>query len=242
MIPAFSPLYQQIKELLLASLQVGEWEPGSVIPSEIELAGRYKVSQGTVRKAVDELASEKLLVRRQGVGTFVATHNEQNVQYRFLKLMPDAQESFKSGAAERKIIGCKQILASDSVANALGLKFADAVLNIQRVLSFSGVATILEDIWLPAHTFMGLSASRINEYQGPLYAFFETAFGVKMLRAEERIKAVLPSLEQAALLEISTTTALLSVQRIAYTYNNKPMEFRQGLYLTLDCHYKNELS
>src|SRR5215216_2773816 len=86
--PAFSPLYQQIKALITRSLQAGEWRPGEAIPSEIELAARFKVSQGTVRKAIDELAAENLLVRRQGKGTFVATHAEEHVQYRFLRLMP----------------------------------------------------------------------------------------------------------------------------------------------------------
>ena len=87
--PAFSPLYQQIKGLILQSLQAGEWRPGELIPSEMELAARFKVSQGTVRKAIDELAAENLVMRRQGKGTFVATHSAQQVQYRFLKLHPD---------------------------------------------------------------------------------------------------------------------------------------------------------
>src|SRR5213076_2449505 len=78
--PTFSPLYQQIKALITQSLQSGEWKPGDMIPSEMDLAARYKVSQGTVRKAIDELAAENLVVRRQGKGTFVATHAEQHVQ------------------------------------------------------------------------------------------------------------------------------------------------------------------
>ena len=87
--PTFSPLYQQIKGLITQSLESGEWKPGEIIPSEVELAGRYKVSQGTVRKAIDELAAENLLVRRQGKGTFVATHNEERAQFRFLRLLAD---------------------------------------------------------------------------------------------------------------------------------------------------------
>ena len=88
--PAFSPLYSKIKALILQSLQSGEWKPGEAIPSEMDLASRYRVSQGTVRKAIDELASDHLVVRRQGKGTFVATHVEQHVQFRFLKLVPDS--------------------------------------------------------------------------------------------------------------------------------------------------------
>ncbi len=102
--PAFSPLYQQIKVLILQSLQAGEWKPSTAIPSEMELAARFKVSQGTVRKAIDELASENLLVRRQGKGTFVATHAERQIQYRFLKLIPDNGDPSSEGPAQRQII------------------------------------------------------------------------------------------------------------------------------------------
>jgi len=241
-IPSFSPLYQQIKELLLKSLQQGEWQPGEVIPSEIELAERFQVSQGTVRKAIDELANENLLMRRQGVGTFVATHSEERVQYRFLKLMPDSKDTLTKGSSERQIISCKQTLANEEVANALGVNKKDEVLYLRRVLSFSGIATILEDIWLPGHSFKGLTSDRLSAYKGPMYAFFETAFGVKMVRAQEKIKAILPDPVQAQLLAVSTSTPVLSVERIALTYNNNPMEFRKGLYLTLDCHYRNELN
>jgi GntR family transcriptional regulator len=241
-LPSFSPLYQQIKALLLSSLQQGEWQPGQVIPSEMDLAERFQVSQGTVRKAIDELASENLLSRRQGVGTFVATHSEERVQYRFLKLMPDSEETLIKGSSSRKIISCKQTQASPKVYKALGLNPKDDVLYLRRVLSFSGVPTILEDIWLPGHSFNGLTAERLRDYEGPLYAFFEEAFSVKMVKAQEKIKAIMPDATQAKLLKITNSTPLLSVERTAFTYNNDPIEFRQGLYLTEDCHYRNELN
>jgi GntR family transcriptional regulator len=132
--PAFSPLYQQIKTLILQSLQAGEWKPGESIPSEMDLATRYRVSQGTVRKAVDELAAENLLVRRQGKGTFVATHAEHQVQYRFLKLIPDDGDSASEGPAQRDIIDCKRLRASADIARALALRTGDAVLQVRRVL------------------------------------------------------------------------------------------------------------
>src|SRR5690606_16672125 len=87
--PTFAPLYRQIRELLVRGLQSGEWRPGEAIPSEVELAARYRVSQGTVRKAIDELAAANLVVRRQGRGTFVASHREVRTQFRFLRLRPD---------------------------------------------------------------------------------------------------------------------------------------------------------
>ncbi|WP_294771153.1 GntR family transcriptional regulator [uncultured Rhodoferax sp.] len=240
--PAFSPLYQQIKVLMLQSLQSGEWKPSAAIPSEQELAGRFKVSQGTVRKAIDELAAENLLVRRQGKGTFVATHAERHVQYRFLRLFPDSGDPKSEGPAQRKIIDCKRLRASAEVARALALRPADAVLQVRRVLSFAGVPTILEDLWLPGAPFKGLTAERLAEYSGPMYALFETEFGVRMVRAEEKIRAVLPDTEQCVLLDTPPQTPLLSVERTAYTYNDTPMELRRGLYLTDTHYYRNELN
>ena len=240
--PAFSPLYQQIKGLILQSLQSGEWKPGEGIPSEIELAARYRVSQGTVRKAIDELANDNLLVRRQGKGTFVATHAEQQVQYRFLKLLPDEGDPKSEGPAQRRIIDCKRSRANADIGRALALRTGDAVLQVRRVLSFAGAPTILEDLWLPGNSFKGLTAERLSEYDGPMYALFETEFGVRMVRAEERIKAVVPDSAQCKLLEIKSHTPLLSVERIAYTYNDTPMELRRGFYVTETHHYHNELN
>jgi len=240
--PAFSPLYQQIKDLILQSLQTGEWKPGEAIPSEMDLAARYRVSQGTVRKAIDELSANNLLVRRQGKGTFVATHAEQQVQYRFLKLQPDSGDSQQESPTERTIVDCKRQRANAEIARALSLRAGDAVLQITRVLAFGGVATILEDIWLPATPFKGLTAERLNTYRGPMYALFETEFGVRMVRAEERIRAVNPDLQQAQLLGVANLAPLLSVERIAFTYNDAPMELRRGLYRTDTHHYRNTLN
>jgi GntR family transcriptional regulator len=240
--PSFSPLYQQIKGLILQSLQAGEWKPGEAIPSEMDLAARFRVSQGTVRKAIDELAADNLLVRRQGKGTFVATHAEQHVQYRFLKLVPDSGDRDGQGPAARSILECRRARASAEVARALGLRTSDSVMQVRRVLAFAGVPTILEDIWLPGTAFKGLTAEQMADFQGPTYAMFEMEFGVRMVRAEEKIRAVAADAQQGQLLQVAPGTPLLSVERIAYTYNDVPMELRRGLYRTDDRHYRNELS
>jgi GntR family transcriptional regulator len=240
--PAFSPLYQQIKVLILQSLQAGEWKPGETIPSEMDLAARFRVSQGTVRKAIDELAAENLVVRRQGKGTFVATHAEQHVQYRFLRLMPDSGDTTSEGPAERQIIDCKRLRAPADIARPLSLRTGDAVLQLRRVLAFQGTPTILEDVWLPGGPFKGLTAERLATHRGPMYALFETEFGVRMVRAEEKIRAVAADEASAALLSVPVGAPLLSVERTAYTYNDLPMELRRGLYRTDTHHYKNDLS
>ncbi len=158
-----------------------------MIPSEVELAARYKVSQGTVRKAIDELAADNLLVRRQGKGTFVATHHEERAHFRFLRLMPDIGEPHNP---DNKIIEVKRLRAPADVARLLDIKSGDSVIFIKRVQSFDGAPTILEELWLPGMIFKGLTAERLIEYKGPMYGLFETEFGTHMIRAQEKLRAV----------------------------------------------------
>ena len=237
--PTFSPLYQQIKALITQSLQSGEWKPGELIPSEVELAARFKVSQGTVRKAIDELSAENLVVRRQGKGTFVATHHEERAHYRFLRLMPDVGEARQ---AENRIIEVKRMRAPAEVARLLDIKSGDSVIFIRRVQSFDAVPTILEELWLPGVLFKGLTAERLVEYKGPMYGLFETEFGTRMIRATERIKAVLAEAQVGEFLDVAPGTPLLSLERVSFTYGDKPVEVRRGLYRTDTHHYHNELS
>ncbi|MFM2186433.1 MAG: hypothetical protein RIR43_1005 [Pseudomonadota bacterium] len=241
--PAFSPLYQQIKALIIRSLQSGEWRPGEVIPSEIELAARFKVSQGTVRKAIDELALENRLVRRQGKGTFVATHAEQHTQYRFLRLVPDAgQADDQAGRMSRRVLECRRLRAPAEVGRALEMRSGDSAIQIRRTLSAAGRPVVLDEIWLPGALFKGLSADRLSQYRGPMYALFETEFGVHMIRASEKIRAVAADESAARELGVAVGTPLLSVERLSYSYDDKPVELRRGLYRTEAHHYRNELS
>jgi GntR family transcriptional regulator len=237
--PTFSPLYQQIKALITQSLQSGEWKPGELIPSEVELAGRYKVSQGTVRKAIDELAAEHLVVRRQGKGTFVASHNEARAHFRFLKLMPDEGVPHHP---DHDYLEVKRIRAPAEVARLLDLKSGDAVVYIKRLMTFDGAPTILEELWLPGQLFKGLTAERLAEYKGPMYGLFESEFGTRMIRATEKIRAVAADAGAAQHLKIAEGTPLLCVDRVSFTYGDKAVELRRGLYLTAQHHYQNELS
>jgi len=124
----------------------------------------------------------------------------------------------------------------------LGLRVGEPVLEIRRVLSFHGEPTILEDLWLPANAFKGLTTEVLASHQGAMYALFETQFGVRMVRAQERLRAVAADEQAAQTLGITPGFPLLSVERVAYTYNDMPMEFRRGLYRTDSHHYQNELN
>jgi GntR family transcriptional regulator len=237
--PSFRPLYEQIRILLTQSLVAGEWKPGEAIPSELDLAARYQVSQGTVRKAIDELAADHILVRRQGKGTFVASHHEPAHQFRFLRVMPDSGEKIDP---ESRLVDLRRGKASPEIARALAVRAGAAVHVIRRVLAFSGRPRILDEIVLAAAQFPNLSAARLEEFHVSMYPFFESVYHVRMIRAEERLRAVAADAFAAGQLGIATGTPLLCVDRIAFTYGDKPVEWRRGLCVTDDFSYFNELS
>lgn len=235
----FSPLYRQIKGLILQALDAGEWRPGEAIPSETELAARFNVSQGTVRKAIDEMAAENLVVRRQGKGTFVATHSDPRAFFRFLRLMPLSGDPIDQSASVP--LECWRAKAGPEAARTLALKLGDPIIIVRRLLTFSGKPVVVDEIYLPGEIFTGLSLDVLKEHQGSVYSLFESRFGVRMIRAEERIRAVAADRANAELLHVTEGSPLLSVERVSYTYGDRPVEWRRGLYSTAEHCYYNEL-
>lgn len=237
---SFSPLYKQIKELLLQSLELGEFKPGSAIPSEQELAVRFQVSQGTVRKAIDELSTENVLIRRQGKGTYVATHHEPQVRYRFLRMATD----YPGGVKRTKsvIISCEELEPTAEQKQLFNLSSQQKVICIKRVMHLFNAPAVYEEIYLPEPTFKGLTFELLNSEKMPLYGLFESHFGVQLLRCDEKLRAVSAPVEVTRLLDIKEGTPLLSIERVAYTYGDNPMEIRKGLYLTEHYYYRNSLN
>jgi len=236
--PTFSPLYRQIKDFMIRSLEAGEWGPGDAIPSEGDLAARFNVSQGTVRKAIDEMAAENLLVRRQGRGTFVASHDDPRSFYRFLRLVPD------DGSAAQTVsvpLSCATKGADPEVAAALGLSVGEPVIYVERLLRFNGEAVVYDQIHLLSDLFAGLTLASLSGGERSLYSVFENDYGVRMIRAEEHLRAVAADPVSAKLLSVQAGAPLLLVERTAYTYGEKPVEWRRGLYCTNRHYYRNDL-
>jgi GntR family transcriptional regulator len=237
--PTFSPLYRQIKALILQALETGEWRPGQAIPSEQELAGRFSVSQGTVRKAIDEMAAENLLVRKQGKGTYVASHNDPRALFRFLRLVPvDGDLSSPQSIP----LDCWRAKAGQEASRMLAIEPGAPIIIVRRLLKFTNKPVVIDEIYLPGELFQGLSAETLQGWHGSLYSLFESRFGVRMIRAQERIRAVAADRGASEALKVLEGTPLLSVERVTYTYGDKPVEWRRGLYSTAEHFYLNELN
>ncbi len=237
--PTFSPLYRQIKALILQALEVGEWRPGQVIPSEQELAARFGVSQGTVRKAIDEMAAENLLVRKQGKGTYVASHNDPRALFRFLRLVPLNGDL---SHPESVPLDCWRAKAGQEASRMLAIELGAPIIIVRRVLKFAYKPVVIDEIYLSGEVFKGLTAEVLQGWNGSLYSLFETRFGLRMIRAQERIRAVAADRNASEVLKVVEGTPLLSVERVTYTYGDKPVEWRRGLYSTAEHFYLNELN
>lgn len=233
-----APLYEQIRQLIVAALAAGEWRPGDALPSEAALAQRFGASPGTVRRALDELTAENLVERRQGSGTFVSTHSAPRQQFRFLRLVADDGER----GFTRELLGCRRMRATAAIANALGLRAAEPVIEVRRLLHRRARPVVLDELWVPERHFEGLTADVLARHPGTLYALFEARFGVHMVRAEEKLRAVAAAPQVAAQLQVPVGEPLLCVERLAFTYGDRPVEFRRGLYYTSSDHYSNELN
>ena len=223
---------------MIRSLEAGEWSPGDSIPSEAELAARFNVSQGTVRKAIDEMASENLLIRRQGKGTFVASHDDPRSFYRFLRLVPD--DGIPAQAVSVPL-SCSTREAGAEAAAALGIAVGEPVIYVERLLRFNGETVVFDQIHLVTDLFAGLTLESLSGGDRSLYSLFENTYGVRMIHAEEHLRAVAADPYSAGLLGVQPGAPLLLVERTAYTYGNKPVEWRRGLYCTNRHYYRNDL-
>ena len=236
--PAFQPLYRQIKSLITDSLVSGEWRPGDLIPSEIELATRFSVSQGTVRKAVSELAHQNLLVRQQGKGTFVASHSEERSKFPYLRITPDRGEL---GELAATLLDCRKVKLDAAAGRKLGMAAGAGAFLIARVLSIAARNAIYEEIRLPATRFRGLSTETIGRHHCMLYSMYETEFDVRILHVEEQIKALAAERGAAGHLGVAEGTPLLVIERVAYTYADKAVELRRSYCSTREHHYRNRI-
>lgn len=231
----FRPLYRQVYDMLLKRLADAVWQPGQMLPSEGQLAVELGVSQGTVRKALDALTADSLLVRRQGRGTFVADHDDKQSVFRFLKLRPDNDGV---GMPTSRVTGIAEAAASADERGRLDLVRAARVVRIERVRAVDARLCVAETISVPASLFPGIATL---ELPNTLYSLYATRYGITIATANERLKAVALGAREADLLQAPAGTPALEIDRIAIDLEERPVEWRLSTCLTQEVHYLSVL-
>lgn len=233
-LPHGAPLYQEVKHKLMESLRDGEWKAGEMIPAEKRLCERFGVSVGTLRKAVDELAAENILMRHQGRGTFVTSHSQDRYMFGFFHI------SGKDGKKEYPKVEFVSLTlgkADADSARRLGIRTGAKVYRIINRLSLAGKPVIVDDIMLPERFFSDLTEVHVRERRTTLYQLYQDSFGVAVLRTEERLEAQGANKEVAALLELEQGTPLLHIIRRAMTFRDEVVELRHSYVLTSNHEY-----
>jgi GntR family transcriptional regulator len=232
----YRPLYRQVKELLMKRLGDGSWAPGQLLPSEPEIAAGLGVSPGTVRKALDEMSSESLLVRRQGRGTFVASHDEERILFQFFRMVSD---NGVRRFPESRTISVSVAKADELASKRLGIGLKESIVAIERVRSLDGRPSIHEKIVLPRALFPGIE--RIKDLPNNLYALYSVKYGVTIARGSESLKAVAADKRQVELLGSEVGEPILLIDRVALRVDGTPAEWRRSLCRTDQSHYLSDL-
>lgn len=235
--PSYSPLYQQIKEALLSRIVSGEWSPGTFIPSESALSQEYGVSVGTLRKAVDALASDHVVIRHQGKGTVVATHDSDRSLFQFFHLMRlDGSRSLPIS----RVLVRERRPANAEEADKLGLEAEADVVHIRRVRDLEGVPALLEELVVSAARFPALE-SEPQTLPNTLYQLYQQRFGQSVAKAEEHIFAVAAGAPEQKQLGVALGSPLLEIRRVARNLQGEPLELRISRCETQHHCYFNEL-
>ena len=233
-----APLYKEVREKLLARVTRGEWPTGTALPSEPELARMFGVSVGTLRKAVEELVMEKVLLRQQGRGTFVAQHNLDRTLHDFFRVR---HNDGVSRFPEVTSLSLRRQAADEAACARLNLPRSARVIKLINLLGIEGVPVVLDEVILPADRFEGLTLEVMRQRSGTIYHLFQNRFGVNVLRGEEQVRACRAGAREARALGVSRGAPLLEIERISRTYYDVPVEWRRSRVNTAQHYYNSEL-
>jgi GntR family transcriptional regulator len=233
-----APLYKEVKRRLTQELARGAWPPGAALPSESRLAERFEVSIGTLRKAIDELVAERIVVRRQGRGTFVATHSQSRLLFHFFHIVPRQGEK---EYPKTRTLSFRRGLARADEAKKLALAPGEPVFRIRNLLSLGGKPVVLDDLTLPRRLFRDLTERLLTERDNTIYHLYQTRYGINVLRTSERLRAAPAQGEVARLLGVAPGAPLLEIHRLALSYHNAPVELRRSLVNTSEHDYFSDL-
>lgn len=233
---AGGPLYREVRHHIMEAIAEGEWQPGEAIPSETELAAHFGVSIGTLRRAIDELVAGQVLIRYQGRGTFVATHSPRRLMFHFFHIVG---EDGKKQYPEVTTLEFRSARADVAAARLLAIAPSERVFRIRNRLTLAGETVIIDDITLPEALFPGLTEATFAARDNTIYQFYQSRFGINVLRTLERLRAVAAAADIASLLGVPAGSPLLAVRRLALTYRERPVELRVSHVNTAHHEYEN---
>jgi GntR family transcriptional regulator len=235
--PSPLPLYRQVKQHLMNRVLAREWKPGESLPSEIRLAEEYGLSQGTVRKAIEEMAAEGLVSRKAGRGTFVTSFSGTSRPFRFHRLR--SEDGRKIAGDNVEFVHCKDGVTDKRAAVGLGLESDMPLTEVLRLRHLDGRPALVERILLPTQALPGIRDLLDAERPPSIYMLLERAYNHLVTQVEERVRARFPEREEGALLGLSNENPVLEVERVAFSLGGQAVEWRTMVCDSQHIHYSS---
>ncbi len=220
------PLYIQIAEGLIGQIETGELTPGTQLPPERELSEKLGVNRMTLRRALRVLEAQGLILRRQGVGTFIAEakiDRQMNVVFRFTRGMQS--RGYSPGA---RIISLEKSMVDASLARELEVPVSSPIFRIVRLRTINQEPVLIENYAIPERRFPGLDQHDLESRS--IYEIMETHYGVRIARARQSFEPVLATEFEAELLNIPIGAPLMLERRLSFDDQGLPVEYGKDLY------------
>jgi GntR family transcriptional regulator len=221
-----APLYIQIAEEILDRIESGELSPGDRLPSERQLSRVLGVNRMTLRRGLEVLESQGLILRRRGDGTYVA---EPKIEWQVGRLIPFAPgmrgRDFVSGG---KVISLEERPVEVAVANELGLPVSAPVFYLHRLRLINREPAISEELTIPAQRFPGFEQLDLSSRS--VYDVFKAEYGIAVVRARQSLEPVVATEHEADLLAVPPGFPLMLERRLGFDQDNLPVEFGKNLY------------
>lgn len=217
------PLYLQLVDVVKQKVFSNDWQQGMKIPSENELAKEFKLSVGTVKKALGVLGQEGILFRRQGQGTFIASPDFSKSFIRFFRYgQTDGEPSEIPGS---RILAVDVITAGKEISGLLHLEADDEVIKMKRVRTLHDIPFAAEELYLPYERFKGIEEMYLEDKL--LYPIYSNEFRTPVVWVDEFLQPDIAGDETAKLLGIEESTPVICIERIAHSYGDIPIELRR---------------
>lgn len=219
----FQPLYKQVYDTLLARLADGYWKPAKALPSEFALADELGVSQGTVRKALNQLVAENILVRRQGKGTYVSEHTQESSMFRFFRYREAGGDDL---IPITDVIGMLRRDANEHEAKKLALEENKTVVELTRVRSINGKPAIFEKVLQPLAIFPDIDKG--VELPNSLYTLYQEKYNISIVEVRDELQAVSLPADIAEYLNIEANSPVLMTERTSINIDGRVAELSQA--------------
>ena len=232
------PLYQRLRDEIADKIAARVWQPGALIPTEAELAAHHGIAVGTVRKAVDTLVVDGLLERNQGRGTFVRRPRFDHSLFRFFR--HDGLGDV--GVPGSKLLDRRVVDATPAhVREALQIPKRARTISLSRLRLAGGKPFLREQIWLPYDPFALLVDVDEREIGDLLYPAYEKLCGEVVARAEEILTIGKADGDDIRLLAIEAESPVVMIDRLAFSFGGKPIEWRRSHGVASAFRYRIEI-